>query len=122
MATVVLIEDDAVLRKAVRKYLSAEGHDVREATDGTEARRLLENEPAELVITDLYMPGMDGIEFIIRLPEQSSKPKIIVISGGGFRDKADLLATAAQLGADRTLEKPFSREQLLEAVAEVLSS
>ncbi|MBI4500592.1 MAG: response regulator [Gemmatimonadetes bacterium] len=116
----LVIDDEPEVRAVLQEQLRAEGHEVFEAGDGDAAFRLLAEHPVDLVIADLYMPGMDGIEFTIRLGRQHPRPKIIAISGGGWRDKTDILEVAERLGAARTLAKPFTREQLVTVVRELL--
>jgi CheY-like chemotaxis protein len=77
---------------------------------------VLEGEMVDLVITDLYMPKMDGVEFLQRLGQKRPGLKIIAMSGGGFADKVGLLEAAQRLGARHTVSKPFERAELLEAV------
>ncbi len=121
MACILLIDDEASVRSTLGKYLTHAGHEVVEASDGKQAMELLEESPVDLVITDMYMPDMDGIEFTIRLGQGLPGVKIIAISGGGHMDKHDVLEMAQRLGAARTLAKPFTRDDLLAAVREVLT-
>ncbi len=120
MACILLIDDEASVRSTLGKYLTHAGHEVVEASDGKQAMELLEESPVDLVIADLYMPEMDGIEFTSRLGQQQPDVKIIAISGGGYLDKHKVLEMARNLGVARTLAKPFTREDLLAAVREVL--
>lgn len=122
MAKILVIDDDASVNDLVARMLRSAGHDVRTASDGAAALRMLEEQSADIVVTDIYMPGMDGIEFTIRLGRLKVKPRLIAMSGGGYRDKGDLLQMAESLGAARTLTKPFELEALLAAVTEVLGS
>ena len=121
MACILLIDDEASVRSTLGKYLSHAGHEVVEASDGKQAMELLEESPVDLVIADLYMPEMDGIEFTSRLGQQVPGVKIIAISGGGYLDKHKVLEMARNLGMARTLAKPFTRDDLLAAVREVLT-
>jgi len=120
MTRVLVIDDEPPVRQMVRKSLDKLGYEVSEATDGATALKLLGEEAIDLVITDLYMPNMDGIEFTIRLAQKSPRPGLIAISGGGFMEKGSLLETARRLGADATLDKPFSVQELLDTVTAVL--
>ncbi len=120
MARILVIDDDASVTRVTREHLTREGHTVIEAYDGSEAIRILLEIPVDLAITDLYMPNMDGIEFTIRLGQLEPETKIIAISGGGYKGKEEVLQVARDLGASRTLEKPFTRDELLGAVHEAL--
>ena len=121
MACILLIDDEASVRSTLGKYLTHAGHEVVKASDGKQAMELLEESPVDLIIADLYMPEMDGIEFTSRLGQQVPDVKIIAISGGGYLDKHEVLEMARNLGAARTLAKPFTRDELLAAVQEVLT-
>lgn len=120
MACILVIDDDDSVRSTVGKHLTRAGHEVVEASDGKKAMQLLEQTPVDLIIADMYMPEMDGIEFTSRLGQQAPGAKIIAISGGGHMDKEDVLEMAQRLGAVRTLAKPFTGAELLVAVTEVL--
>jgi CheY-like chemotaxis protein len=122
MARILVIDDEPGVRATVRRFLASVSHDVREASDGAAALALLGGpEAIDLVITDVYMAGMDGIEFTIRLQQLPSRPAIIVMSGGGFASVTDLLVKAGHLGAAATLAKPFTANQLLSVVDDLLS-
>lgn len=69
MANVMVIDDDAAVRGVIRKMLERDGHTVTEVEDGKRALRYFAGEPADLVISDIFMPEMDGIEFLMRLRE-----------------------------------------------------
>ena len=84
--------------------------------------RTLGEEPTDVLLCDLMIPDMDGLEALRALGERGSAPKIIVMSGGGAYPGTggDLLRLAGRLGADRVLDKPFMPEALLDAVERVL--
>ena len=92
------------------------------ATDGIAGLAAQENAAFDLVITDLVMPGKEGIETIIELRRRAPQLRIIAMSGGGHGKAVDYLELAAKLGAKRTLAKPFSLEQLTATVTEALQS
>lgn len=118
MARVLVIDDEASVRAGVARYLRTRRHDVLEATDGAEALRLVAKADLDLVITDINMPDMDGIEVILRLADDRPGLPVIAISGGGRMPKEVLLASAGVLGAVRTIEKPFELSELRLAVEE----
>ncbi len=121
MARILIVDDDTSVRATMRKFLMAEGHEVVEAPNGTVALRAYREHPADLVITDIFMPQTDGIEATIRLHEEFPDAKVVAISGGGYEfNKEQMLRTAELLGALRTLAKPISRADLLRVVREVL--
>jgi len=116
MSRVLLVDDEAPIRRALASVLRGHGHEVRTASNGIEAISSLQDAPADVVVADVNMPDMDGIELLIALQEAAPEVPVVVMSGGGLFDKALLLDSAAALGAVRTLEKPFEPEELLEAI------
>lgn len=121
MARILVVDDDAEFRSVVRRILERGGHEVTEAGDGGAALDRYRDQAPDVIITDVYMPGVDGIETIIRLQHEFPDARIIATSGGGYRDQEDVLDTAAKLGARKTLPKPVDRHTLLNAVAQVLT-
>jgi CheY-like chemotaxis protein len=117
---ILLVDDDGSLRQAVRRMLERQGHTVREAANGVVAVRLLEEERFDLVITDVVMPDMEGLELVRRIRRMDQPPRILVISGGGGGDANQYLALAAQFGADALLPKPFSAQWLAEAIIKAM--
>ena len=122
MARIVLADDEPKLRDIFARYLTALGHEVRVAGDGKEAMAALEADPADLLVTDINMPDMDGIEILSALRKRGSRLPVIAISGGGYVDGGLLLSSAAVLGAALTLEKPFALEALRDAVEKALTT
>lgn len=120
-ARVLVVDDDDNICRVVRRMLTAAGYEVEVASNGQEAFTKLSPDIA-VVISDVLMPEMDGIEMLRRLRREAPDAKIISMSGGGIQDKEHVLEIAERLGAARTLSKPFTREQLLNAVAAVLKS
>ena len=120
MASILIIDDEDPVREILRRLLERVGHTVSEAADGKTALRMYAGNPTDLVITDVYMPEMDGIEFLIRVLEAFPEARVIALSGGSFLGKEEVLRDAAQLGAVGILEKPFSVEECLEVVRTAL--
>ena len=120
MARVLVIEDDPAVRSLVARMLERVGHEVVSTSDGREALRTFEQDPADLVITDINMPGMDGIEVISAFRALSAGVPIIAISGGGLMPKEVLLSSASALGAVEVVSKPFEVTQLVGAVDRAL--
>ncbi len=120
MASILIVDDNPQLRRVLGEVLSCEGHDVTLAENGVEALEQYEGEPAELVITDLYMPEMDGIELLIRIRHGFPEARVMAISGGGYVAKHPLLDDARLLGAGVTLSKPFRHEEFIDAVERAL--
>ena len=117
----LVIDDDPGVRALIRRLLLEAGHDVLEAGDGAAALKLMEDHPTDVVVTDVYMPGMDGFELALKLRRMRVRPAVVAVSGGGFGSQVDMLDVAAQLGAAATLPKPFSKDQLLAALEQALA-
>jgi CheY-like chemotaxis protein len=121
MARILVIDDDDLIRLALRTFLKGAGHDVMEAAEGAEGIELHTAAPFDLVISDLFMPGKEGIETIVELRRDYPDLKIIAISSGGRAAATGLLDVAKGLGADRTVRKPFSAEDILAEVDALLA-
>ena len=93
-----------------------------EAGDGRTCLRLHAAAPADLIITDLFMPDVDGIEIIREMRRMPGRVKVIVVSGGDSTGTLNMLDHAALLGADRVFPKPLNPEELLQAVRELLNT
>jgi DNA-binding response OmpR family regulator len=121
MARILVIEDDNAVRCVISAALTAAGHEVLEASDGRAGLRVLGANKIDLVITDILMPDLDGVEFVRTMRAYGSPAKIIAISGGGGAlDPVDLLTQAVTIGADAALPKPFQMADLHDLVRAVL--
>jgi len=120
MARIILIDDEDAVRRTVRLALERAGHQVLEASDGEAGLKLLAQSGADLVITDIFMPGQDGIVTVRRIRKESPGVKVIAVSGGDSTGRLDLRKGAELLGAATSLRKPFSSADLLRAVRDVL--
>ena len=98
------------------------GHDVVEAANDRIALDLQREKPAELIITDMFMPEKEGTEFIMDMRDEFPQVKIIAMSGGSNIPGVDFLALAINPGAVKTFQKPFLQQELLAAVEEILVS
>lgn len=117
MPTVLLVDDEGQIRSSLRGVLSDEGLRVLEAENGARALDLVRSEQPELVILDVWMPELDGIEVLRRLQDDESQPQVIMISGHGNVETA---VQATKLGAFDFIEKPFSIDALLHVVNRAL--
>jgi CheY-like chemotaxis protein len=115
MATILVIDDEPAMRELVVRILSPAGHSIIEAADGTEGVTLAVKHRPELVITDVIMPGKEGIATMCEIQECLPDTRIVVMSGGTGRNFM-LLDIAKALGADAVLAKPFRSAQLFKAV------
>ncbi|MBW2709831.1 MAG: response regulator [Deltaproteobacteria bacterium] len=118
--SILVIDDDETIRELLRAILEREGYRVLEASDGDKGIKQFRETPTDLVITDIIMPGKEGIETIRDLRREFPDVKIIAISGGGRIGPDAYLEMAKVLGALRTFSKPFDQKSLLKAVEEVI--
>jgi len=115
MATILLIDDEESVRRFFQAVLERAGYQVLTAENGKRGLRLLEHEAVDLIVVDILMPEMDGMELIPLLRKTRPAIKMIAISGGS--GLMNYLDAAKDLGAHDTLEKPFSPQELLDAVS-----
>lgn len=120
MATILLIDDDAQVRALFQVALEEAGYRVFTAENGNHGLRLLEDQEVDLILVDLVMPDMDGLDLIPVLRKLRPASKIIAIADGS--GEWDYLDAARILGAHATLKKRFSLQELLDAVADQLKS
>ena len=124
MKQIVLIDDDpnllASLERHFRRY--RDEWKLLTAPDGNQALKLVRQHPVDLVIADILMPEMDGIETIAELGRSHPSIKVIAISGGGRHVGKEYLGHARRLGAHQTFEKPFDPAELMAAVETLLAT
>jgi len=116
MARILVVDDNDEIRRMMRLALELYGHDVLDAGNGVEALAQFRRRVTDLVVTDIVMPDMEGLQTIIELRALDSRVKILAISGGGTFVPEGYLKSARMLGADEGLEKPFTVQQLVDAV------
>jgi CheY-like chemotaxis protein len=123
MPHILVIEDDLEFREPLVKLLTNDGHTVAIAGDGKVALSLLKTMRPDLIITDILMPNMDGIETIMNMSRSGAVTPIIAMSGGRRSITTEfMLGSAKLMGVHATLAKPFSRADLRRAVKEALAS
>jgi CheY-like chemotaxis protein len=113
---VLVVDDDADMRLTLKLALELAGYGVEVAANGREALDRQKSSPAEVMITDIFMPDADGFEAIDAFRKHFPKTKIVVVSGGAQFSKRDYLPDAALIGADATLQKPFEIDTLLQTL------
>ena len=116
MARVLVVDDDLTVREVLASYLRARGHDVVEAGDGEDALREMRSGPADLVVLDVMLPGIDGLEVCRRLRAMGDTPVIMLTALGREADRV----LGLELGADDYVGKPFSPRELVLRVDSVL--
>ena len=121
MKRILLVDDVPAVRLSIRAALETIGYHVLEAADGKEALDLLDTQAVDLIVTDLWMPNLDGVELLKRLRASNANIRVIAISGGGMRKPIDVSAALAQTwGADAVLYKPFDNEDLVNEINRLL--
>ena len=114
MATILIIDDEESVRALLRFALEAAGYEVTEAANGRQGLEEYRQRPTDLVITDMLMPELNGLDMLLDLTREFLHAKVIAISGAG--GEQNVLDVAKLLGARQTFQKPFSVPRLLDAV------
>lgn len=114
MKRILLVEDEPTIRTAVRDALRSQGHDVDDTVDGAEGLRRARMGGYDLIVLDLMLPGMDGLEVCRTLRREGNRTPIIVLTARGGEDDR---VRGLQVGADDYVAKPFSVRELLARVA-----
>src|SRR5262245_39118412 len=108
MATVLVVDDESIVREVVIRYLAREGYEPVEAADGDSARTAIERSSPDLVVLDVMLPGTDGLELCRWIRGHSELPVIMLTARG---EEADRIV-GLELGADDYVTKPFSPREL----------
>lgn len=116
MSTVLVVDDEPIVREVVCGYLQRDGHETLEAADGETARDMLESGDPQLVVLDVMLPGIDGLELCRWIRARSNLPIILLTARG---DESDRIV-GLELGADDYVTKPFSPRELAARVRTVL--
>jgi CheY-like chemotaxis protein len=122
MAHILVIDDEELSLFTMREILEEAGHTVVTAGDGMAGLALQGAQAFDLVITDMVMPHKEGVQLIVEIRERDSRIPILAISGSGRSRNTDFLELARQRGANAVLTKPFSEEDLLNALAVCLET
>ncbi|MBT4269660.1 MAG: response regulator [Deltaproteobacteria bacterium] len=122
MTKILIIEDDNDFRQMLHLTLKHNGYDVIEAADGQKGVELYYEEKPDLVITDIFMPGKEGVETVIELRESNPNIKIIAISGAVTHSKLNFLSEMQDIGVQKVFEKPFKSEDFLAGIKELLET
>jgi DNA-binding response OmpR family regulator len=116
---VLVIDDDEDFRNLTLRWLRSYGIEAIGAANGAEGLALQRARPAAVIVTDIFMPEMEGIETIHDLRREFPEARIIAMSGRDPRQKFDVFEVAREVGAARTFKKPFRFEELMAAVREL---
>lgn len=120
MADILIIDDDNALQTLFKQFMESAGHTARTAPNGREGLRLIKKSVPDLIITDIMMPEMDGLEILREIRMTHPELPIIAISGGMRSPPINFLPHAKKMGACRIFEKPVSLNELRQAVDELL--
>lgn len=116
---ILLTDDDEAFRESVKEILLLEDYDITEANNGLEAINLLKDNEYDLLITDILMPKVEGLELSTQLRELGIDIKTIGMTGGGQLDKDNIVSFATGF-FDACLTKPFTREEILKEVDKLI--
>jgi len=116
-ARILVVDDEAEIRRSLRMILEYEGYDVQEASSGPEAIALVEREPPDLAFLDIKMPGMDGLETLEKIRGSNESLPVVIVSGHGTVSTA---VEATKLGAFDFIEKPLASERVLVTIRNAL--
>jgi DNA-binding NtrC family response regulator len=121
MHTCLVVDDDQVIRELIVEMLDSKDFSFIEAENGNDALKVLNEKQVDLLISDLVMPGKNGLDLIMEASEKFKELKVIAMSGGGgITGSFDYLPVAGLLGAAKILNKPFTPIQLRSMVNELL--
>jgi DNA-binding response OmpR family regulator len=118
---ILVVDDEASIRKLLRLAFQTCGYEVADAANGDAALEQHEKFRPSVVVIDLIMPGMEGIEAIRHLRKRDPNLRIIAMSGGGTLGFVDVLKYAEHLGADMAMPKPVALKELMANVAQLIS-
>lgn len=115
---VLVVDDNPDMRDSTRHLLEKLGYQVETAPDGAAALRAQRSQAVDVVITDIFMAGTEGMETIASFKRDWPDVRVVAMSGGGSVAKKDYLEAAVQVGADATLQKPFTLQALVAALTD----
>jgi CheY-like chemotaxis protein len=116
----LVVDDNDDMLESTKILLERAGYEVEVASNGEQAVILQRERPADVLVTDIFMPDKDGVELINHFRREFPAVRIVAMSGGGMRTKRDYLADASLLGVDATLRKPFEPEALRQTLRRLL--
>ena len=114
---ILVVDDNPELRASLKQLLELLGYEVETARDGAAALKAQRERRAAVVITEIFMAGVEGMETIARFKADWPQVRVIAMSGGGEHARKGSLPAALRVGADATLQKPFTVRSLLGALA-----
>jgi|FLOH01.1.fsa_nt_gi UDP-3-O-acyl N-acetylglucosamine deacetylase len=118
-ARILIVDDEKNIVSSLTGILADEGYEVAKTGDGIEALEIIQTDPPDLVLLDIWLPGMDGIEVLKTIKTYHPEIEVLIMSGHGTIDTA---VKATKLGAQDFIEKPFSLDRITQSIADVLSN
>ena len=115
--SILIVDDESGIRQSLCSILAEEGYEVKAVSSGEECLRVIEKKPVDLVLLDVWLPGMDGLATLERLHQTGAAPMVVMISGHGNIETA---VRATKLGAFDFVEKPLSLEKTVLVVRNAL--
>jgi DNA-binding NtrC family response regulator len=122
MISILVVDDDDDFRISLIEFLEDNNFAVQEAADVQTALEILDRNKMDLIITDILLPEIDGLEFIEQLKKERVSSKIIAMSGGGRIDSEHYLRLVQAYGVEFTIDKPFGGEKLICLIERVLEN
>jgi YesN/AraC family two-component response regulator len=119
MLRILVIDDDHDVQRMIFKMLDSADREILTASNGVEAISIFDKKPCDIVITDIIMPEKEGLSLIKEIRIKNLKTKIVAISGGGRISAYNYLKLAKKFGADRTIAKPFTSNELHSVINEL---
>ena len=116
---VLVIDDEAIIRMSCKRALPSDEYDVDIVDSGEAGIALFDNHPYDIVLVDLKMPGMDGLQVLETIKKKNSRQKVIIMTG---YNTAELIVESLSSGASHFIEKPFAPDLLHDRIREVLQS
>jgi len=120
MKSILLVDDEKVFADGLKLLLEKHGYSVTTANNGEEGLNTFFSQSFDLLITDIRMPGNNGLQLISDIRKRNDRIKILAMSGGGYIPADDYLRISKLFGADRILATPFLFEQLLDEIKALL--
>lgn len=120
MATILIADDDFVSLQTLTAMVAGEGHAVLQAGHGEEALSKMAVSRVDLVMTDIFMPGVEGLELIRRIRREHPSVRVVAFTAGSSFTGHETLSWAGNYGVDEALTKPFDRVEVLSAVERAL--
>ena len=122
MARILVVDDDELMRDLMRLVLDAEQHVVEVVDSGEKGLEWLRRTPFDLMISDMALPGMDGLEVIQEVRKTYPEMKVVAITGWGDRAEQELFPLVRAMGVEYTFSKPFMIQEFLRGIAELLGT